>query len=75
MMVSKGHAAASAMMIWEVCTVIWGHGVIQAKAAAVSHVRVLGPNTARVCDDVPDSWYLAIAALGAMLNWVTYAVT
>ena len=55
MLVSQGHVTALAMLIKVTCAVISGHGVIQDKAAAESHVWVLDPTRASVSDDVHGS--------------------
>lgn len=43
---SKGHAAAGAMMVWVACAIVWDHGDVQiqvaaTKAAAKDYVWVL----------------------------------
>lgn len=45
MLVFKGHIAEEAMPISATFIVTWGHGDIQAKAAAEYHVWVHGPAT------------------------------
>lgn len=47
-MVPQGHATAGITLILVACTATWGHGGIQAKAAAEGHVWVRGLTAVRV---------------------------
>lgn len=56
MLVSESHATIETMLIWVACASTWGHDVLQAQEAAVSHIWVWVPGAARIYVDICGSY-------------------